>query len=244
MKYLQMPWGAMAFSDNGGVGPPLVLLHGTFCDAADWEGVVAALPAQTRVVNVEFRGHGLSDTPPAPFSGHDLAADVSALLAHLQLDNAILVGHSLGGMVAMLVAQRSNAVAGLVLLEGWTSQRAYARFSGDRTYGLLDAAAIRRIEQKIARYRDCCPDIWQAFSDNMRDFDAYGFLSGASIPIYEVYGTRGQQDDTEAALEIPRNPAIRMIWISGAGHYLPHENPAQVTEVCRQALADLAGRVA
>ncbi len=228
----------MAYTDTGGAGTALVLLHGTYCDAEDWAATIAALPAASlRIINFEFRGHGHSDVPATQFTIDDLASDTLALLEHLQIQDAVLAGHSLGGIVAMMTAARSAWISGLVLLEGWTSRRAYEAYSGERTYGRLNAEAIARIRQKAETYRGRCPQLWAAFSNAPSTFDAYTYLQNATIPIAEVYGSLGKTPETESALEIPDNPAIEMIWIPDAGHYLPHERPVETATVCARAVS-------
>ena len=71
----------------------------------------------------------------------------------------------------------------------------------------------------------------------MRDFDGWGFLENARIPIYEVYGEMGRHESTEELLRIPSNPNIQIRWIPGSGHYLPHERPVEVAEICVNLIA-------
>jgi 3-oxoadipate enol-lactonase len=236
MSELAMSWGRMAWWDSGGAGLPLVLLHGTGCDSEDWDPMLAHLPASVRVVRLDFRGHGASDAGDAAFTLDDLAADTLAVTEHLGLRRMVLAGHSLGGIVAMVVAARSPAVAGLVLLEGWTNRRAMGAFREPRLFGGLDAAAIARIEAKsravVGRFR---PDVWAGFCRSVQGHDSFPFLARTTVPTVEVYGDAGSTPDTERALQIPKNPHIRTVWIAGAGHYLPHEKPAEIARICREA---------
>ncbi|GAA4367754.1 alpha/beta fold hydrolase [Nocardioides caricicola] len=96
-------------------GPPLVLLHALGKDAADWDPIVPALAEHWRVLAVDLRGHGASDHP-GEYSLELMRDDVLALLDALDLDRIDLIGHSLGGFVAHLVAQHApDRVARLVL---------------------------------------------------------------------------------------------------------------------------------
>lgn len=112
-------------------GPPVVLLHGITLGAAVWPYQMARLPGLgVRVLAVDMRGHGGSAAPGAPDPqtgapplGLDrLAADVAELVDALDLHRVVLVGHSMGGMVALrmmaadpdLAAGRGR-VSGLVL---------------------------------------------------------------------------------------------------------------------------------
>lgn len=238
MKSLAMTWGTMAFDDAGGPGPALLMLHGTGCDSRDWDGVIGELPRTLRVIPMDFRGHGGSTAPTAPFSLEDLASDVLVLADRLGLASFNIVGHSLGGIAAMAAAARSKAVAGLILLEGWTNVAAYGAFAGMHHYGNLDAAAVRQIKTKANRVVGKFPPAtWDHFSRTVRSYEGYPFLQGAKIPVQEVYGDAGRLPDTERRLCIPSNPNITTAWIPGAGHYLPHEAPREVARICRAAIS-------
>jgi pimeloyl-ACP methyl ester carboxylesterase len=237
MPVMHMPWGCMAYFDSEQAGSPVLFLHGTGCDAADWRAAIDALPVPCRAIALDFRAHGGSDVPAAPFSLGDLAADALALLAALDLPGALLVGHSLGGMVALEVARRSAAVACLVLLEGWTSLCAARAFVEPRFYGQLGAEAVARIQRKDRETRGRVPvPIWRAFWQSVEAFDAGPFLARATLPILEVYGALGRVEDTARRLAVPSRPNIAWRWIERAGHYIPHEAPLDTAQACADGL--------
>ena len=226
-------WGEMAYCDSGGAGQPLLFLHGTGCDTSDWTQVIERLPCERRCIALDFRGHGRSTVPTSPFTLGCLADDALCLADHLRGQNLVIVGHSLGGMVAMEVARRSSRVVGLVLLEGWTSlSSAGSAFDAGRFYGSLSETAVARIQQKAKETRNRFKsEIWHDFWESVENFDAYVYLEQACIPIYEVFGGRGRNDLTEQKLRIPSNPNIQWVWLPNAGHYLPHECPVEVAKV-------------
>lgn len=236
---IAMPWGKMAYHDSGGPRPPLLFLHGTGCDASDWMPVTERLLGKRRFITLDFRGHGQSSVPTQPFTLSNLAEDLIHLANHLKLHELVIIGHSLGGMVAMEVARRSLSVVGLVLLEGWTSlSSAKSAFDAGRFYGSLSETAIAQIQRKSERTRNRFqPEVWHDFWESVKNFNAYTYLQGASIPIYEVFGSMGRNGLTEQQLRIPPNPNIQWIWVPNAGHYLPHECPVEVAEVCVRYLA-------
>ncbi|GAA2204418.1 alpha/beta fold hydrolase [Nonomuraea monospora] len=83
--------------------PPLMLIHGRTADHNDWNGITQHFAARHHVFVPDLRGHGASDHPGEyPLPG--MAADVVALLDHLGVGRVTLIGHSLGGVVAALVA--------------------------------------------------------------------------------------------------------------------------------------------
>ena len=234
-KYLQTSWGEMAYANSGGSGSTLLFLHGTGCDSTDWLSVIDNLPQNHQSITVDFRGHGKSSVPTEPFTLQDLAFDVIHLINSLGLQELILVGHSLGGMVAISVANQCPQVAGLVLLEGWTSLSASGNaYDAGRFYGSLSKTHIFEVQQKSDETRNRFnSDVWNSFWKSVKEFDGYSYLENASIPIYEVFGEMGKNDFTEQKLRIPPNPNIQVIWVPNAGHYLPHECPEAVAEICQ-----------
>ena len=225
--------GEIIYYDSRGSGDPLLFLHGTGCDASDWQPVIEKLPSAQRCIALDFRGHGQSSVPTKSFTLTDLADDLLYLLTHLEIRKSVLVGHSLGGMVAMTVADRSEGIARLVLLEGWTRlSTAGSAFDPGRFYGFLSESAVATIQRKAAETRNRFkPEIWQHFWESVKNSDAYPYLERASIPIYEVFGSSGRNDLTDQRLCIPSNPNIRWVWVPNAGHYLPHERPSEVAKI-------------
>ena len=241
MATISMSWGEMAYLDSGNSMPPLLFLHGTGCDASDWMQVTDSLSRNQRCIALDFRGHGQSSVPIQPFTLGSLAEDVEHLANHLGLHEMVIVGHSLGGMVAMEVARRSACVIGLVLLEGWTSlSSAGSAFDAGRFYGSLSQTAIAKIQRKAEATRSRFQtEVWHDFWESVKDFDAYTYLERAHIPILEVFGGMGRNDLTEQLLRIPSNPSIQWVWVPNAGHYLPHECPSEVAKVVSKVVGTL-----
>lgn len=106
----------IGYDDSGGLGAPVVLLHGFPLDRGVWDDVMGALAAH-RVVRVDLRGCGESEPSDGPALMEALAADVHDLLDALGIGAAAIAGHSIGGYVALayfrLFAERTSGV-GLV----------------------------------------------------------------------------------------------------------------------------------
>jgi 3-oxoadipate enol-lactonase len=101
-----------------GNGPPVFLLHAVGLDLTCWDAQVAALAPHFRVLRMDLRGHGRSDVPPPPYTLEEFAADAHALLRHLGLCPAHVIGLSMGGMVAQVLAlDHPEDVASLVLAD-------------------------------------------------------------------------------------------------------------------------------
>ena len=88
----------------GKAKPPLLLLHGLTANGACWGPVARHLEGDFDVVMPDARGHGRSSAPARGYRYEDHAADVIALIAALGLGQPFLLGHSMGGMIAALVA--------------------------------------------------------------------------------------------------------------------------------------------
>ncbi|HTD49372.1 MAG TPA: alpha/beta fold hydrolase, partial [Acidimicrobiia bacterium] len=89
---------------SGGSGPVLVLIHGMAASSATWRFVLPALGERFTVIAPDLLGHGGSDKPRGDYSLGALASGVRDLLLALGHDRATVVGHSLGGGVAMQFA--------------------------------------------------------------------------------------------------------------------------------------------
>jgi pimeloyl-ACP methyl ester carboxylesterase len=102
---------------EGSGSPHFVCLHGLVDRLEIWDRLAPSLSARGSVLRFDQRGHGRSGTPPGPYRREDLAADVIGLLDARGIDRAILVGHSMGGIVSMVAGLLSpDRVQGLVLL--------------------------------------------------------------------------------------------------------------------------------
>jgi 3-oxoadipate enol-lactonase len=88
-------------------GPALVFINSLGSDIRIWQEVAPAFSDRCRVVLYDLRGHGLSDAPPAPYTMDDHADDLLALLDHLNIESAALVGLSVGGMIAQRIGVRA-----------------------------------------------------------------------------------------------------------------------------------------
>jgi pimeloyl-ACP methyl ester carboxylesterase len=105
------------FYTDSGEGPAVVMIHGWTCDGSDWAWLSAALVADHRVIVPDLRGHGRSAEGDG-YLPEDFAADIADLLRHLEVADALLVGHSLGGIVASVLAiTHPTLVARLVLVD-------------------------------------------------------------------------------------------------------------------------------
>lgn len=92
------------FAQQQGEGPPLLLLHGLGADHQDWRDVVPHLVSDYRVIAPDLRGFGASPRRPGPYTPWQMARDIMALMDAEGIAAAPVVGHSMGGAVAMSLA--------------------------------------------------------------------------------------------------------------------------------------------
>ena len=103
-------------TDGPADGPPVVFANSLATDLRLWDPLLPLLPAGLRIIRYDKRGHGLSSLPRPPYSMGALVKDAERLLDHLQVRNAVMVGLSIGGMIAQgLAVKRLDMVRALVL---------------------------------------------------------------------------------------------------------------------------------
>src|SRR5262245_55612308 len=99
--------GLKMYYEVHGSGDPVVLLHGEFMTLTNnWTGWIAELAKTRKVIAIEMQGHGRTADIERDISQENLADDVAALLDHLKIPKADLIGYSMGGGVAMACAVR------------------------------------------------------------------------------------------------------------------------------------------
>jgi pimeloyl-ACP methyl ester carboxylesterase len=108
----------LSYTLTGDSGPPIVLVHGSWADQSDWELLVSTLAEHFRVLTYDRRGHSQSECPPGQGSVEEDAADLAALIEHLNLAPAHVVGLSLGGSIVLrLAARRPDLIRSLSVQE-------------------------------------------------------------------------------------------------------------------------------
>lgn len=99
--------GLKMYYEVHGKGKPVVLLHGAFMTITNnWTGWIGELSKSRKVIAVEMQGHGRTGDIPRDITSENLADDVAALLKHINIPRADVIGYSMGGEVAMQCAIR------------------------------------------------------------------------------------------------------------------------------------------
>lgn len=100
-----------------GTGPRVLLIHGIGSSSADFNPVLEGLVEFCQPYLLDLRGHGASDQPEVGYHYSDYVRDLESVLAHLQLDHPIVLGHSLGGIITLMWAARHPEMARAIIIE-------------------------------------------------------------------------------------------------------------------------------
>lgn len=142
------------YTDSGGDGRPVVLIHGWPLSSAAWSANIDALAhAGHRVIAYDRRGFGRSDKAPDGYEYDTLTADLTTLITELDLHDAVLVGHSMGGgEVVRYIAQHGNRrIAGVVLASAITPALCK---TDDNPAGAMPFEGFASLRQECAGDRD------------------------------------------------------------------------------------------
>ncbi len=160
---------ALNFTQHGDSGQPLIILHGLFGSARNWQGIARQLADRYKVYALDLRNHGLS--PHADEMSYPLmAADVLAFMAQHQLDDAIVLGHSMGGKVAMeLALSWPDKVSKLIIVD--IAPVVYTHNFDDVLLGLyhvpLDTVSSRKEADKYLAEKVSTPSLRQFLLQNL-----------------------------------------------------------------------------
>ncbi|MBW2276699.1 MAG: alpha/beta fold hydrolase [Deltaproteobacteria bacterium] len=158
--------------DLVGNGPSVVLVPGLSLDSRIWEPVTGPLEHALTCLMPDNRGAGLTDVPRGPYSMNQMAGDLYGLLMILGVDSTVVVGHSMGGYVALQLALDSpELVCGLVLVSTSATGRQdllgmsdEGRRALSRTRGPIEEIARGNIHASVGqRFLEEHPDRVDAF---------------------------------------------------------------------------------
>ena len=244
---------------TGGAKPPVVLLHGLMGSGACWTPLARALEGESDVVMPDLRGHGGSSAPLHGYRYDDHASDVSGLIRGLELARPVLLGHSMGGMTAAVVASRgAGMLRGLVLVDPTflspeRQREVHESDVADQHRQALRLSKSELIAQARARNPHRSPEIIELQAEarlktHLAAFDVLTppnpdyreVVSAIDVPTLLVIG-----DSPVVTLEIATelrslNPRVRIEQIQNAGHGLPFEQPQRLGEVVASFLRELA----
>ncbi len=257
-RYATVPGGIRIAYQRAGTGdPPLVLVHGWCCDRSYFAPQFEHFAARHTVVSLDLRGHGASDRPAPGPGTYDVAVfadDVLAVAADAGLGRPVVVGHSLGALVALECAARPAAVRAAVLVDpapvvsergkGYFA-RSVAEVAADddgswrRRFaaGLFGPADSVRRQETIEAFAAADPAVAAAGMAAMARYAGEDALERARVPLLVL-----SAGESESGLRGRRN--ITFGRTVGAGHFHQLEVPEQVNPMIGRFLAvnGLTGR--
>lgn len=244
---------------TGGCKPPLVLLHGLTGSGACWIPLARTLEGEYDVVMPDARGHGNSSTPLHGYRYEDHANDVVGLIQGLGLVAPVLLGHSMGGMTAALVAsQIGTAIRGVILADP-------TFLSSERQREVHESGVVEQHRRLLSSNKGCVLDQLRVRHPHRSSeiiellaearlqtrIDAFDVLTPPNpdyrelvstiyVPILLVIGDNGVVS-LETARELQNlNPRLRVEQIQDVGHGIPYDQPHRFEAVVRSFLRSVA----
>jgi pimeloyl-ACP methyl ester carboxylesterase len=193
-------------------GVPMLFLHGFGNEAHIWDDLIPATAPYYRCLALDMRGHGRSDWDPERRYDHaSMARDVESVLAHLEIERCVLVGHSMGGRVAMrFAALRSEVLAGLIIVDAGPDLdfRGVSRIRDDAAQAPDSFGSVEQYEMLLARaYPMATPEaIRRMAAHSLKSRDDERFVHRMD-PSFRIAG-----DDSREAAEAWAETEAKALW--------------------------------
>lgn len=245
---------------TGGDKPPVILLHGLMLNGTCWTPLARALEEDYDVVMPDARGHGNSSIPDHGYSYNDLAADVIGLIDALKLVSPVLLGHSMGGMTAAVVAsQNRERLRGLVMADPTflTLQRQREVFESDvadQHRRILNRPREDLLAEMRIRHSHRLPEaiehfVQARFQTSIRALevltppnpDYIQLIKSLDVPSLLIFGDAGSVVSPEMANELTLlNDRLEVVQIQEAGHGVPYDQPERFSAIVRTFLRSVS----
>jgi pimeloyl-ACP methyl ester carboxylesterase len=261
-KIVDLPGGDLEVAEEGPRGgSPIVLIHCFTCAINYWSKMMPALARQHRVVAIDLLGHGGSEKPRSGYSVSNQADLIAQALAKLGVSDAEVVGHSLGGAVAVALAQQSPALVNRVFIVdtpptheegdlGLVAKLGFAPVIGEAFWRIKPDFAVRKgLEVAFAPgfkvpdefVEDVDRMTFSAYDDSASGFDDYTKeepldrrMAETGKPLMVIMGAE-EQIINEPAKRLAEYratvPGTKTKLISGAGHSPNVEKPAETASL-------------
>lgn len=239
-------------------GPTVVFLHHFGGSARSWDAVIAGLGGAFEIVALDLPGFGDAAGAPGPYTVAGMADHVEAKLRAQACPSFILVGHSMGGKVALAVAARRPAGLQALLLLAPSPSTPEPIAEGKRSAAIAGWAEYSVASQTLAeitalplaeeRRRLAIRDMmragkaaWTAWLDCGSREDLSDDIGGIEVPVTVLSGTCDSVLPTDLIRRevAARLPGANLIEVVGAGHLLPLEAPEAVAQEIMRVAADL-----
>jgi pimeloyl-ACP methyl ester carboxylesterase len=253
--------GARLAAWDVGSGPTVVLSHGWAASHAVWIPVARRLvESGHRVVLYDQRGHGASTRGTAPLDPTTLARDFALVLEARDVADAILTGHSMGGMTVMALAtfqpellkQRGRAIVLVATAAADTSwrlpqsDRIAARFMGSPSLSRImrTASGLRFVRSAFGvdpawahldltrtLFADCDPGVRAGYVKSMSAMNLLEGIATIAVPTTVLVGSRDRlTPPARSRTLVDTIPGARLVTVPDRGHMLPLEDPDAVAD--------------
>lgn len=231
--------------------PAVLLMHGWGCDHTTVRSIAAIMEPEMRVYNVDLPGHGESEEPPQPWGVDDFTRLMEKFVELLGLDVPVLVGHSFGGRIAIMMSSR-NKVGKVLLVDaaGIKPRRSFKYFWKVYSFKALKKIILLLFGKKrggdivdwvrdrtgSADYRSSSP-IMRAVMSRCVNEDLKHVMPSIKSPTLLVWG----EDDpatplSDAQKMVDLIPDAGLVALPGCGHYSFLDNPYTFKIVVRKFL--------
>lgn len=244
---------------TGSDKPPIILLHGLMTKGACWIHLAQALENEYDVIMPDARGHGNSSAPDHGYRYDDLADDVESFIDALGLTNPVLLGHSMGGMTAAVIASRSSkSLQGLVLADPTflTPQRQREVHESDvvdQHRRILNRSREEYLAEIMGRPSRRPPELIELFAQARFQTCIHAFeiltppnpdyvqlINTINVPSLLVIGDTEPVVSTKVAAELAGlNQCLKVVQIAKAGHSVPYDQPECFSAVVKTFLRSL-----
>lgn len=238
---------------QGAGSPALVFLHYWGGSSRTWRHVIDQLTSDFRTVAIDQRGWGRSAAPAGGYALADMADDAQAVVEALDLERYILVGHSMGGKVAQLLASRCpRGLVGVVLIAPAPpvplGLPLAVREGMVRAYETRESV-VATVEQVLAPNGLDPDDLDAVVADSLAGAagakeawplstsqeDIVAALGCIEVPVFILSGEHDRVDPPEVLERelLPRLAHSQMQVLSQVGHLLPYEAPDEIADLVR-----------
>ena len=244
------------YASGGSGSPALVFIHGWNCDRSYWSAQLPVFAATHQVVAIDLAGHGDSGINRAEWSMANFGGDVAAVADALQLEDIILVGHSMGGPVALEAARLLQGRVKMIIGADTLSDVSL-RYADEQLAGMLAAmeADFPGTVEGLVRSSFFLPTSDPALIDQIaRDMGAAPPAAG--IGAFEGFARWFNEDveKTLADIDVPvrlinsdyrptntragqaLTASFEATLMSGVGHFVMQEDPAQFNAIMAELL--------
>lgn len=240
-------------------GSAVVFAHALRTDLGLWDGVLPLLPQSLRLICLDMRGHGQSDTPPPPHAMGALIRDAERMMDHLRVRDAVLVGLSIGGMIGHgLAVKRLDLIRGLALsntaakigtAEIWAARIEAVRAGGMEA--IADSAMARwfsrafrvgpAFDAQRARFLAQRPEGWAGCAAAIAGTDVCNTTASLTLPTLCLAGSADGATPPDLVKETADLiKGSRFGLIRGAGHLPPIDRPDAFAAAQDGFLANIA----